>query len=422
MLNGASRDFAGLRIGYLVQHFPPELGAAPGRVAEMALRWREAGAEVTVITAMPNRPQGRIYADFRGKLFSESEWNGIRVLRSWLFASPRHGFAGTILNNASFMATSALHGALRARKLDVIIASSPPFFVHLAGEFLRRVHRIPMVLEVRDLWPDYLIEMGMLRGRIAPSLLLSLERWLLRRAEAVVTVTEDIRNRVAEKGVASERVHLLPNGVDPERYYRSSEPAPIPALERRNGEFLVGYLGNFGAGQGLETVLDAALLLQQEDPAVRLVLAGGGTQRALVEAKYAADRPRNTLLHPPILKEQTRAFYNACDACVVPLAPLTLFRDAMPTKLLEVMACEVPVVAALEGRAACMVQDAGAGVVAKPGDARSIADSILAIKGWDQQERRAAGVAGREVVARDFGRDRVAGRYLELLASVACAR
>jgi glycosyltransferase involved in cell wall biosynthesis len=94
----------------------------------------------------------------------------------------------------------------------------------------------------------------------------------------------------------------------------------------------------------------------------------------------------------------------------------------MPTKLLEVMACEVPVVAALEGRAACMVQDAGAGVVAKPGDARSIADSILAIKGWDQQERRAAGVAGREAVARDFGRDRVAGRYLELLASVACAR
>jgi glycosyltransferase involved in cell wall biosynthesis len=416
------RDFEGLRIGYLVQHFPPELGAAPGRVAEMALRWRDAGAEVTVITAMPNRPEGRIYPDFRGKLFSESDWNGIRVLRSWLFASPRHGFVGTIANNLSFMATAALQGALRARKLDVLIASSPPFFVHLAGEFLRRLHRLPLVLEVRDLWPDYIVEMGVLPGRTIPGLLLSLERRLLRRADAVVAVTDDILRRVEEKGVAPDRAHLLPNGVDPDRYFRSDERAPVPALERRNGEFLVGYLGNFGAGQGLETVLDAAHLLQQEDPTVRLVLAGGGTQRGLVEAKYASNGPANTLLHPPIPKEQTRAFYNACDTCLVPLAPLTLFRDAIPTKLLEVMACEVPVVAALEGRGARMIQNAGAGVVARPGDARSIADSVLAIKAWSEEKRRCAGQAGRDAVTRDFGREQIAERYLRLLATVAGAR
>jgi glycosyltransferase involved in cell wall biosynthesis len=128
------------------------------------------------------------------------------------------------------------------------------------------------------------------------------------------------------------------------------------------------------------------------------------------------------VLHPPIPKEQTRAFYNACDTCLVPLAPLTLFRDAVPTKLLEVMACEIPVVAALEGHAADMIQHAGAGVVARPGDARSIADSILAVKGWGEERRRRAGRAGREAVASEFGRDQITERYLELLASVARAR
>src|SRR5688572_6584751 len=116
-----------MRIAYLVQQFLPEVGAGPARVAEMATRWKARGAEVTVITGMPNRPEGRIHPEYRGRFFVEEEWLGMRVLRSWLYASPKHGFARTVTNNLTFMATATAHAIARLGPMDVLIASSPPF-------------------------------------------------------------------------------------------------------------------------------------------------------------------------------------------------------------------------------------------------------------------------------------------------------
>jgi glycosyltransferase involved in cell wall biosynthesis len=408
-----------LKIGYLVQQFPPEVGAGPARVSEMALRWKDAGAEVTVITGMPNRPQGRIHPEYRGRLFSEEDWNGIQVLRSWLFARPRHGTATTIMNTLSFAATGTLHALFRARGLDVLIASSPPFFVHPGGEVLRRLQRIPLVLEVRDLWPDYIAEMGIFRSSLIPAMLLRLERALMMRATRVVVVTEDIRKRVVAKGVHPSRVRMVTNGVDPASYYRSSEEPPLPALHRRGDEFVVGYLGNLGAGQQLETIVEAASILADDDPAVRFVLAGDGTQRARVEAAISELRPTNLSIHPAISKASTRAFYNACDLALVPLAPLKMFLDALPTKLFEIMACETPVLAALEGQGAEMVRSAACGAVATPGSATSIVQAIREIRSWDPSRRAAAGQNGRNYVVEHFSRDSLAAAYLELLLEVA---
>ena len=411
-----------LKIGYLVQQFPPEVGAGPARVSETALRWQRAGAEVTVITGMPNRPEGFIRPEYRGQWFLDEKWNGIRVLRSWLFASPRHGTMATIANNLSFMVTSALHGIVRARQLDVLIASSPPFFVHLAGVAMRRMLGVPLVLEVRDLWPDYIVEMGILRGRVGPSLLLALEERLLRNAECVVGVTPDICERIEKKGVDPRRIRLIPNGVDPALYCRSNGAAPLRTLRRRPGEFIVGYLGNFGAGQALETLVQAAGLLADQDPSIRVVMAGDGTQRSRIDKKIRELRPPNLHVHPAIPKDQTRAFYNACDVCLVPLAPLKMFVDAMPTKLLEIMACETPVVAALQGQAAELVSGNSAGVVAEPGNATALARAIREIRSWDEARRRNAGRSGRRVVTARYARDALAAEYLELLREVASPR
>jgi hypothetical protein len=165
--NGDSTPGApsGIHIGYLVQQFPPELGAGPARVAEMARRWIDAGNRVTVFTGMPNRPQGRIYPGYRRKLWMEEEYEGVRVVRSWLFAHPRHGSLTTLLNNTSFMFTSTVAAVVRGRGLDVLIASEPPFFPHIAGAVAAALRRTPLVLEVRDLWPDYIVEMGFGRRR-----------------------------------------------------------------------------------------------------------------------------------------------------------------------------------------------------------------------------------------------------------------
>lgn len=408
---------APLHIGYLVQQFPPEVGAGPARVTEMALQWQEAGARVTVMTGMPNRPEGRIHAGYRSRLFMEEDWQGLRVLRSWLYASPKHGFLRTILNNTTFMATSALHALVRADAPDVLIASSPPFFPHVAGAIVCTARRIPLVLEVRDLWPDYLFEMGVVTGRSARALF-ALERRLLMRADRVVVVTESFRRRVIEKGVAPERVAVVSNGVDTGQYFAAPERAPLPELERDGDEFLVGYLGNFGAGQALATVVEAAALLEREGHRVRFVLAGDGPDATRVAARARELDAHNVSIHPPIAKQQTRAFYNACDVCLAPLAPIPILQETIPSKIFEIMACERPFIASLGGEGARITTESGAGLVTRPGDARAMADAIVRVHNMGAAERAALGRSGREYATRHYSREVLASRYLELLGNV----
>jgi glycosyltransferase involved in cell wall biosynthesis len=344
----------------------------------------------------------------------------MRVLRSWLYASPKAGFGRTILNNTTFMIAAAAHAVARSGSLDVLIASSPPFFPHLAGEAVSRLRGIPLVLEVRDLWPDYLVALGTLReGARATRALFALERYLLRRADAVAVVTEPFRERMVGKGVARERVEVFPNGVDAGFYRASNEPAPIPALERRPGEQIVGYLGNMGAGQALVTVLEAAAMLQSRAPNMRFVLVGDGPDRARLD-RWLVDHPlQNLTLHPPIPKEQTRAFYANCDLCLVPLAPVAVFQETVPSKIFEILACERLVLASLDGEGRRILEESGGGFVSAPGNAPAMADAILVALATVPEERRRMGACGRAYVREHYSRQAIASRYLSLLHQVA---
>jgi colanic acid biosynthesis glycosyl transferase WcaI len=410
----------GLRIGYLVQQFPPEVGAGPARVLEMAAHWISHGATVTVFTGMPNKPESRIHPEYRGKVFVAEDWQGIQVKRSWEFVTSRSGFAGTLINNVSFMVTSALVGALLAGRIDVLIASAPPFFPHMSGYFVSGLRRIPLVLEARDMWPDYLVGMGALRAD-APwtRALFAMERRLLQRADAVVVVTESFRRRVVEKGVPYERIHLMPNGVDTAAYYRAPEPPPFDELKPDSGVFRIGYLGNFGAGQALSFVLDAAARLQAGGAPVRFVLAGDGPDRGRIMARFGELGLANLTIHPPIPKEQTRAFYNSCDLCLVPLAPVAVFQETIPSKLFEILACERPVLASLGGEGQALVERSGGGVVVPPGDPDALARAIRRMMHLSTAELENLGRSGRDFVMREYARGAIANRYLGLLANTA---
>jgi glycosyltransferase involved in cell wall biosynthesis len=409
---------APLRIAYLIQQYAPEVGAGPARAGEMVRRWTATGADVTVITAMPNRPEGRIHAAWRGRMFGEETLDGARILRSWLFARPGGGFATTVANNLTFAASASWNALRHHRRFDVLIASSPPWFPVPAGAMLSRLRKIPLVIELRDLWPDYLLEMNTLKWPALARGLVRMDRRLLLRANRVVTVTEPLREMIAAKGVEPGRIEVISNGVDPEEYFPAHEPPPSPVLERRGGECIVGYLGNFGAGQRLDVVLDAAGLLVP-NPAVRFVLAGDGTDLPRIRKRVEEMRLPNLMLLPPIPRSRTRAFYNACDACLVPLAPLPVFAHALPTKFFEIMACGRPVVASAAGLVPGVLDQCGAGLSAPPGDATALAAKIAEAAAMSPAARQAMGAAGTRYVATHFHRGVLADRYLDLLRAAA---
>lgn len=410
-------------IGYMIQDFPPEVGAGPARASEMAMRWMEKGAQVTAIVGMPNRRlpgrgEGGIDPRYRGKLFMREDWQGIRTLRSWLYTGNGRGTLNKLVNNASFMVSSFLHAAMRGERYDVLIASSPPLLPHGSATALSRVRGIPLVLEIRDLWPDYMVQLGMLNNRRAQRGLFWVERKILSTADQVVVVTESFRDRVIGKGVRPGRVDVIPNGVDLTRYHASDDAAVPPAFDKKPGEFVVGYLGTFGRGQGLEFVVRAAALLGRRDSRIRFVLAGDGPELPRVKEEITKLGVSTITLRPPILRTETRNFYNSCDACLVPLAPIPIFSETIPSKIFEVMACERPLIAAVTGEGEGIVNRSKGGICVSPGDADSLANAIQKVKGMTLDERAAMGRRAREYVALNYDRVALADKYLEILHMV----
>jgi glycosyltransferase involved in cell wall biosynthesis len=274
------------------------------------------------------------------------------------------------------------------------------------------------------MWPDYLVALGILKTGRTSEMLFRLERWLLCNANRVVVVTNSFRQRLESKGVTLDRIDIVPNGVDVQHYRKREEPPPLAAMQARTNELIVGYLGTFGKGQALHIVIEAAALLRAWGHTIRFVFAGDGPElQRLVEAAKSLNADSDLVgLYPPIPREQTRAFYNSCDICVVPLAPVPIFDETVPSKLFEIMACETPLVASVGGEAADIVRKSGGGIVTRPGDPVALAEAILAIANLTENERMTMGRNAREFVRLNYDRISIADRYFEILHSLASAK
>ena len=403
-----------MKILWVAQWFPPDLGALPARITEMSSVWIRKGHEVTVVTAFPHHPLGVIPAEYRGKLVTEESYEGIRVIRCWLWALPNRRMWQRTLCQISFAVSSVLLALFRPVRPDVVIVSSPPFFAVPAGWSFSRLRRAPLVFEVRDLWPAVFVASGVLKEGALYRLLSSMEMASYRAAKKIVVVTRGFREDLIERGVPAGKVAVVVNGADPDFY----SPRPAPAMRERlagGAEFLVTYVGTHGLLQGLEQVLDAAEAFR-EDPRVAFAFVGEGARKdALIEEANRRGLSRVTF-HKAVSKDEVPDVYAASDACVVCLRPFPIFRKFVPSKIFEVLASARPLVAALEGEAAEIVREAG-GLAAEPGNGKSIAEALRQLLS-DPAARQTIGARGRRYVQEHYDRRALALDYLKILETL----
>jgi colanic acid biosynthesis glycosyl transferase WcaI len=410
-----------VHIGYFVPDFPPEVGAGPARVVEMSRHWIAAGERVTVFTTIPSRrlpglPYGAVPEEFRGKLKVRGSHEGIDVVRNWVVVSGRQSTAAILAHNFSFLATGSAALATHRDRPDIAIVSGPPYFPLYGGAVAARLRNIPMVLELRDLWPEYAEEMGLLRSTLLRRVLHAADRRLMRSAAAIVTVTESFRLRIEEKVGNGVPTGVFPNGVDADFY----TPGPTPT----NDSFTFGYIGTFGFGQDLPAVVRAFARFRAATGArSRLLLVGDGNERRKVEAAITDAGAADTIsIRLPIPRDETVAFYRSCDAVVVPLAAYPTLRETVPSKLFEAMSCGRAVIGAFRGEAERIIEESGCGIVAEPGDAESIADAMARMRALSPERRAEMGAAGRTWVLGNASRAAISRRYLEFIRSVAGSR
>jgi glycosyltransferase involved in cell wall biosynthesis len=393
------------------------MGAPAGRVAGLGRLWAAAGHEVHVLTGFPHHPTGRIHPDYRRAFrrgFLREESDGVRVHRTWIFPAANRGKVRRSLNYTSFMASAAIAGSLRVPRPDVIVATSPQLLCAGAGYLLARRFRVPLVMEVRDLWPESLIAVG---ASDRQSLLVgSLERiakGLYRRAAHIVTVTDSQRDVIVRMGFSPERVSVVPNGVD--RAFLetgASHSSLLPAVGERR--FELTYIGTIGMAHHLETLLEAAVLLR-DDPRFHFRLVGEGARRVALESLARARGLANVEFCGERPRGEVARWIAESSACAVLLRRNDVFRTVVPSKLLEIMAVGRPIILGVEGEARALVDRAGAGVAIEPENAEQLAAAVRMLAA-DPLRCRRLGENGRRFAAREFLREKLAARYADLLS------
>jgi len=409
---------AALRVTFLTQYFPPEIGAAQTRLGELAERLSEAGDQVTVVTPFPNYPTGVIQAGYTGKRSME-EWMGpVRIIRTWTYATRNKGFFRRILSHLSF-SFSAYMALRQIGHTDVFYVQSPPLFVGIAALGMSRLKRVPFVFNVSDIWPQSAIELGALRNRMAIRLAEMLERHLYRRATRVTVATPGILERLAARGVPRDKLVLLTNGVDTDVFRPDRPTRDVAQRLGLDGHRIFLYAGTHGLSQGLDVVLDAAKLTQDRE--VLFVLVGEGANKDALVEKARNEGIENVMFLPNQPKSDMPGLLNIAYASIIPLRRLDLFKAALPSKMFESMAVGKPVVAALWGEGAELVRTAQCGVVVEPGDAAAMHQAIADLAA-DPGRARAMGERGREYVVLYFDRKRIAARLHEVLLEAAAVR
>jgi len=403
-----------MKILWVAQWFPPDLGALPARITEMSGVWIREGHEVTVVTAFPHHPLGVIPAEYRGKFVTEESYEGIRVIRCWLWALPNRRMWQRTLCQISFAVSAVLFALRRPARPDAVIVSSPPFFAVPAGWAFARLRRAPLVFEVRDLWPAVFVASGVLSEGWLYRFLSQWEMAFYRAADRIVVVTKSFQQGLLERGVPAEKVSVVSNGADADLY------APRPSPETRqqlagDAAFLVTYAGTHGLLQGLEQILDAAEAFREDERVAFAFVGEGARKAALIEEARRRGLSRVTF-HAAVAKERVPEIYSASDILVVCLRPLPIFRKFVPSKVFEVLAAGRPLVAALAGEAAEIVREAG-GLVAEPGDGQSIAAALRQLLS-DPAAREAMGERGRRYVREHYDRRSLALDYLKTLKTL----
>jgi colanic acid biosynthesis glycosyl transferase WcaI len=410
-----------MKILYVSQYFPPEMGAPAGRAAELSRLWAEDGHEVTVLTGFPNHPTGIVPTHYRRELrrfVMHDTYHGVNVVRTWLLPFPNRKPYERMLNYSSFCVSSATTGIFLHRP-GLVIATSPQLLVGLSGWWLARCNGVPFVFEVRDLWPESLTAVGVGRqNSLLHRSLAQIAGFLYRSCDRLVVVTPAFKEYLIEHWrVPQEKIFVVENGVETSLFSRLT---PNLAIRRELGaeeKFVVSYIGTMGAAHGLETLLEAAALLREKAPKVLFVLVGEGAEKARITSLARARGLTNVRFVGQQPREKIPAYITASDACLVLLKKSELFKTVLPTKMLEFMSCARPVVLGVDGYARKVMEQANAGIFVTPENPAALADAVVRLAA-DRVLRESLGRNGRQHVLHYFSRQHTARAYLEVLQDV----
>ena len=377
------------RVLLLTQWFDPEPTLKGMVFARELLRQ---GFEVEVLTGFPNYPTGQVYPGYRIKLLQRELVDGVHVTRVPLYASHDHSAIRRVLNYTSFAVSALICGAFIARRADVIYAYHPPLTVGVTAGLLRLVSRTPVVYDIQDMWPDTLRATGMVRSQKVLDIVGAVCRWVYRRADHIVVLSPGFKRLLTERGVPEEKVSVIYNWADEAalNFSLGSLSPNFPPAKT----FKILFAGNIGKAQALDTVLDAAALLNA-DSNICFILLGDGVELDRLKKRAAAEQLRRVVFLSAVPMAQVGTLLNAADALLVHLRNDPLFEVKIPSKTQAYMMVGKPQLMAVNGDAAELVRQSGGGVVAESENPEALVAAAEMLAALTPDELRCMGEKAR---------------------------
>lgn len=369
------------------------------RHIELARELAGRGDHVTVVTSKVSYllSAGEGQAELPGRETLEA---GIEVIRC---ASGMGGrsFASRLREMFGFM-FQAFWAGFRHEPIDVVWATSPTLFQALAATLVAKLKRKPLLLEIRDMWPDALVDIGALKNPIAIRLARGLARWLYRQATVIVINSPGFRPQLLKEGAPEGKIHLVPNGVDTRMFLPEDRGEEGRARFGWTDRFVCLYSGAHGMANDLDTLLETARQLEPL-PQVLIALMGDGPEKKRLQAKAQEMGLRNIEFIPAQPKKAMADMLAASDCCIAHLVPSKMQAMVYPNKVFDYMAAGRPTVLGIGGVIREVIEAAGGGLPVAPGDAPGLAAAIRTLA-EDPQLGRKMGMDARRYVEEHFQR------------------
>ncbi|HKR07536.1 MAG TPA: glycosyltransferase family 4 protein [Bacteroidia bacterium] len=396
-----------MKILILTQYFPPETGAPQNRLFELAIRLKNKGAEIIVLTAMPNYPQLEIYKEFKRKFYAVEEMDGLKVHRSWIYVNKNKTVLSRLLIYFSFVFSSLITGMIKIGRTDYIICESPPLFLGITAFLLSRIKRSKMVFNVSDLWPESAEKLNIIRNKSLLAIASSLEEFLYRKSFFITGQTNGIVKNISER-VPGKKVHWIPNGADFSFYHPDGHDSN---WRQKNGfkgtDILFLYAGIMGHAQGLDIIISAAEKIKNNREVKFILLGEGPLKNDLLQMKNSKGL-ENVLFLDGVPKSQMPFIIKAVDAGIIPLKKIDLFLGAIPSKIFELLAMKKTILLGVDGEAReLFIEEGKCGLFFAPGDADHLVEQIGVMIN-DIPGMKAMGERGCEYVRKNFNRNEIA--------------
>lgn len=399
-----------MKLLILTQYFPPEVGAPQNRLFELAVRLKKLGIEVSVLTAMPNYPQMKIYNGYEGKNYMYEEIEGIPVHRASIYLPKNKSIIQRLLNYFSFVYSSAMVGKNKIGDIDIIMCESPPLFLGYSALYLKRKKKAKLIFNVSDLWPESAEKLGVVTNKWMLKLAYRLEKKLYQKSILVTGQTQGICKNINMR-FPLVNTFWLPNGVDVSYY----NPSTVTSNWRIENDFsesdiLYLYAGIIGLAQGLEIILKTAELVKS-NPSIKFILLGSGPEKEKLLSIKTEKQLSNVYFFDAVSKLQMPQIVKASDVSIIPLRKLELFLGAIPSKIFENLAMEKPVILAVDGEAReLFVSQGKCALYSEPENAEDLTKNVLLLAN-NEDLRIQLGEKGRVYVEQNFNRDIISRKF-----------